>query len=57
MSKQTPTTTVTIEIEITGKTVEEVREHFEDIKEEVEAMFEIDLKSLATIERTTITPS
>jgi len=53
----TPTTTVTIEIEIWGKTVEEVREHLEDIKGEVEAMFEIDLTSPATIERTTITPS
>jgi len=47
---------ITLTIEITGKTEQEVRDHVADIQDEVEAMFEIDLKSSASIERVAIQP-
>ena len=43
-------TKITVTIEYIGKSVEQVQEHWEDVAEEVEAMFEMDLESSATID-------
>ena len=43
------TTTIILTIEVTGKTEQEVLAHFEDMRDEIEALFEIDLTSTATL--------
>ena len=45
-----PTTVITMKVEVWGNTPEEVREHLEAVREELEGLFEINLKSMATIE-------
>ena len=43
-------TTITLTITVTDKTEQEVREHVEDIQDEVTALFEIDLTSMAFLD-------